>query len=116
MTNRVTIDATNKKPGRVASEAAIILMGKKNPAMKKGEVEDVSVEITNAAKADFDLKKLVDKKYLRYSGYPGGLKEISLKQMIDKSGAGKVFWLAIRGMLPNNKLRVRRMKKLIIKE
>jgi large subunit ribosomal protein L13 len=110
------IDANGKKLGRVASEAAGILLGKKTVALKPERVADVAVEIQNASKVDLGVKKLADKKYLRYSGFPGGLKEISLEQMVEKRGFGEVFRMAVKRMLPNNKLRVPRMKRLVIKD
>ncbi len=111
-----TIDAKNKKLGRVAAEAAVILMGKSAPTFKKNVVADVSVEITNASKMDITEKKMTEKEYQRYSGYPGGRSVMSLKQVIDKKGKGyeAVLKTAVNGMLPKNKLQREMIKNLII--
>ena len=110
-----TIDATEKKLGRVASEAAILLMGKNSTDFKRNEVAKVKVNITNADKLDLTKKKLDTKEYKRYSGYPGGLKIRKMSQVIDKKGYGEVIEKSVYGMLPANRLRAKIMKNLIIK-
>lgn len=110
------IDATNKKLGRIAQEAAMALMGKDNPNYEPNRVNTEGVHIVNASKTDLDVKKLDQKKYKWYTGYPGGLKERTLSELIEKKGMKEVFEKAIYGMLPNNKLRKLRMKKLKISE
>lgn len=111
-----TIDATEKKIGRVASEAAVILMGKKDPSFEKHMAADVKLTITNASKLSIDLRKMEGVQYAMYSGYPGGLRYDSLAKVIEKKGNGEVLTRAIKGMLPNNKLRPVIMKNLTIKE
>lgn len=111
-----TIDAENKSIGRVASEAAKSLMGKDEPTFKPNIVVANKVQITNASKAKISFKKLADKKYQWYTGHPGGLKERTLEEMIEKKGYGEIFKQAVYGMLPDNKLRKERMKKLEIVE
>lgn len=111
-----TIDATNRKLGRVASEAAVFLLGKNRTDFAKNKITAVAVEIVNAAKADVNEKKLLDKKYSRYSGYPGGLREPSMKMVVEKKGYAEIFRLAVHGMIPRNKLRSRIMKNLTVKE
>lgn len=115
MTN-YTIDAKGKKLGRVASEAAVLLMGKKLPNFAKNTVANVKVEIVNASKIDLDSKKIIEKDYVSYSGYPGGLKHRSLKHILDNKGYGEAFRLAIRGMLPGNRLRPHILKNLEVQE
>ena len=110
------IDATGKILGRVASEAAVILRGKNQPDFVRHLNPDVSLEIANASKMKIVTSKLKTKTYARYSGYPGGLKFPSLEQFIAKKGYGEPLRLAIRGMLPRNKLRDRLMTKLTITE
>ena len=110
------IDATNKKIGRIASEAASVLLGKKSATFAKNKVADVSVEIKNASKVSVIDKKAKDTKFERYSGYPGGLYYSTMKEIITKKGAGEVIKNAIYGMLPGNKLRNERMKRLSISE
>lgn len=111
---KYTLDAENKKIGRVATQAAVLLMGKNTAGFAKNSVPDVTVEIKNASKASIDGKKLTQKTYSRYSGYPGGLKQPSMEKVIAKKGYGELFREAISGMLPKNKLRNKMMKNLII--
>ena len=110
------IDAQNKSIGRVASEAACVLIGKNKSDYAPNTVADVSVEIKNASKAKIHPKKLANKSYKRYSGYPGGLKEKSMKEMIKNKGYGELFRIAVKGMLPSNKLRNSMLKNLKITE
>ena len=112
----ITIDATNKKLGRVATEAASILMGKNKPSFAKNIVAEVKVTITNASKADIRDKKMIGKEYQFYSGYPGGQKTLSMKQLSIRKGYGELFKIAIKGMIPRNKLRSEVMKNLVITE
>lgn len=111
-----TIDAKNSKIGKVASQAAALLIGKNVPTFRKNIVQEVTVKIVNASKADINEKKKVEKKYVRYSGYPGGLKEFSLGTLAVQKGYKEVFRKAVYGMLPHNKLRARMIKNLVITE
>lgn len=113
---KYTIDATNKKLGRIASEAANLLMGKENPNFERNQLSGNVVEITNASKADIDVKKRKEKEYKRYSGYPGGLKIETMDKVIEKKGFDEIFKKAVYGMLPSNRLRDKIMKNLIITE
>lgn len=110
------INAEGKKIGRVATEAAVLLMGKNNADFKRNSNPEVTVEITNASKAQIDEKKMLQKRYSRYSGYPGGLKQPTMKQVSSKKGFGELFKNAISGMLPKNKLRNRMMNNLKVSE
>ena len=109
-----TIDATHKKIGRIASEAARALMGKHKPSYAPNALPTTAVVITGANALDISEKKATEKKYKRYSGYPGGQKELSLAKIAADKGTGETLRIAIRGMLPSNKLRARRMKLLTI--
>ena len=111
-----TIDTPGKTVGRTASKAAMILMGKDKPTFQRNTVAGKAVRIVNASKAKINPKNMDAKVYLRYSGYPGGLKEEKMKRTIEKKGYAEVFREAIYGMLPDNKLRSRLMKQLIITE
>lgn len=113
---KYTIDATNKKLGRVASEAAAYLIGKKDANFSKNTVADVKVEILNASKADISSKKMGEKTYDSYSGYPGGLRQPTMKNIIEKKGYREIFSIAVYGMLPTNKLRARLIKNLSVSE
>ncbi len=110
------IDASNKAVGRIAGEAAVLLMGKNKPEFQRNTNPEVKVLIMNASKAKISIKKLKNKEYQRYSGYPGGLKKRTMEEVIDKKGYAEVFEKAIYGMLPANRLRKGMMKNLIIKD
>lgn len=109
-----TIDAQNKNLGRVATEAAHVLMGKNSPDFKKHVVADVVVKIVNSKMLSITPKKATSKIYTHYTGYPGGLRERTLEDVIEKKGIEEVIQKAVYGMLPGNKLRAKRMKNLSI--
>lgn len=111
-----TIDAKGKKLGRVAAEAASILMGKNTPAFERNKVSDHKVLITNASLADINEAKLETKEYDSYTGHPGGLKFEKLKRVVEKKGYGEAFRLAIVGMLPANRIAKEMMKNLTVTE
>ena len=110
------IDAKGKKLGRVAQEAAALLMGKNDPSFERNKLQDVKVTIVNASQADISPEKLENKEYERYSGYPGGLVYEKMKRTVEKHGYGEVFRYAVMGMLPANRLADKMMKNLIVKE
>ena len=110
-----TIDVTGEKLGRVASKIAMILMGKDNANYSPNVIVPMQITIENVDKLALSDKKLGEKEYQRYSGYPGGRTVFTMKDVVAKHGAAEVLRLAIRGMLPNNKLRTPRLKNLIIK-
>ena len=109
------IDATNKAVGRMASEIAIILRGKNKPEFAPHIDNGDIVEVSNADKMKFTGKKEEQKKYFRYSGYPGGLKETKLSSL-NKSNPGEIIKRAVKQMLPATRLRDGMMKRLIIKK
>ncbi len=111
-----TIDAQGKKIGRIASQAASILLGKHSPTFQKNKVSPDLVEIINASKVDLSLKKKTDDKYVTYTGFRGGLKSESLGELITRRGMTEVFQRAVTRMLPNNRLRDVRIKNLTVKE
>lgn len=113
---KYVLDAENKRIGRIATQAAVYLMGKNNPDFKRNAIPNVTVEITNTSKALIDEKKMDQKKYSRYSGYPGGLKQPTMKQVIEKKGYSEIFKNAVWGMLPKNKLRSKMILNLKISE
>lgn len=115
MTKHV-IDAQNKKLGRVATEAAMILMGKNTPDFARNIVPDVQVEIINIAKADIAAKKKDEKFYLTYSGYPGGQRKETMSKLEERKGLAEAFKRAVKGMLPDNKLKPKMMARLSITE
>jgi len=111
-----TINAENKAIGRVATEAAVFLMGKNNPEFARNILPSVTVEITNASKAKIASSKLLQKTYSRYSGYPGGLKQPTMKKVIESKGYSELFREAVSGMLPKNKLRSKMLANLKVSE
>ncbi len=113
---KYTIDAQGKKLGRVASEAASVLMGKNSPAFAKNKVAETKVEISNVAMADISAEKKIKDTYVTYTGSRGGLNSETLAALIARRGFPEVFRRAIYRMLPDNKLRDKRMQNLTIKE
>ncbi len=111
-----TIDAQGKKIGRVASEAARLLLGKDSTSFAKNKVAGAKVEISNAAKTDITAKKRTGEVYVTYTGHRGGLFKKTLAELITRRGMTEVYRRAVYNMLPNNKLRNDRMKNLIIKD
>ena len=103
--------AREKVLGRLASEVAKLLMGKHKriyaPHMDNGDW----VVITDAKDVALTGRKAQQKVYKRYSGYPGGLREISFSRMQAKHPE-RVIEHAVRGMLPDNKLKSKRMARL----
>ena len=116
MASTHTIDATGKKLGRVASDAAKIIMGKNMPGFRRNVAPQVTVIIENASKADISERKLKTKEYRHYSGYPGGLKSLSAEQVVARKGYRELFKKAVHGMLPTNKLRAVMITHLVVKE
>lgn len=106
------IDAKGKKMGRVATEAARILMGKNSTHFARNVVPEVEVSISGADEIDVAEKKASQKKYAYYSGYPGGLRYQTLRHAISKKGKREALRQTIFGMLPKNKLRSRMIKNL----
>ncbi len=109
-----TIDATDRTLGRVASEAAHALLGKRSVHFTKNMALPVKVIIENASKLYLPAKRIKGKIYTRYTGYPGGLREMSMQEMIDKKGIAEVVKKTVTGMIPRNRLRTPRMKNLTI--
>ncbi len=113
----ITIDATDKTLGRVASAAAKVLIGKHSTSFLKHNTSSAEeVKIVNASKLRISGNKEKDKKYIRYSGYPGGQKIESYSQLVARRGEKEVLRRAILGMLPKNKLQARRIKLLTIEQ
>ncbi len=112
----VIIDATEKFFGRVASQAAANLRGKTSPTFERNQLPTIRVKIINAARVRWSAKKRLTDRTARYSGYPGGLKFVTLDQRLKKGGYDGVFRSTIKGMLPNNKLRDQMLKNLTVEE
>lgn len=110
------IDATKQKLGRIATQAAMALMGKDTPQYTPNKISGGKVHISNASKLDIDEKKKTAKRYAKYSGYPGGLRFETMAKLIEKKGYEEIVRKAVRGMLPANRLRAQRLKNLTISE
>ena len=109
------IDATSLPLGKLAVVIADKLMGKSKvtytPHIDNGDY----VVVTNAKKLVVTGDKMVQKKYYRHSGYPGGIKELKLEEVIEKDPA-RAIREAVKGMLPKNKLTADRLKRLRVFE
>lgn len=110
-----TIDATDRTLGRVASEAAHALLGKRSAHFVKNQALPMTVIIENASKLYLSNRRTAGKVYTRYTGYPGGLRSITMAEMITKKGIAEVVKKTVDGMIPRNKLRAVRMKNLVVK-
>ncbi len=110
------IDAKGKKLGRIASEIASILLGKKEADFQKNKIADVKVEVINASQMDIDDKKAQTKIYTNYSGFPGGLRKRSLAEIATKNGYAEVLQKAVAGMIHNTRLKTPVLKNLKISE
>ncbi len=111
-----TVDAAGRTLGRVASEAASALLGKKSVHYVQNMVLPTEVTIINADKLSLPEKRVAKKEYTRYTGFPGGLREQTLAEFLTKKGIEEVLRHTVDGMIPRNKLRKDRMKRLIIKK
>lgn len=109
-----TIDATDRTLGRVCSEAAHALLGKRSVHFAKNQALPVTVVIENASKLHLPTRRTQGKVYTHYTGYPGGLREIRMDVMIDKKGIADVVKKTVDGMIPRNRLRTPRMKNLVV--
>jgi large subunit ribosomal protein L13 len=107
------LDASEAPLGRVATKAATLLTGKEKPMFTKHIDTGDFVIIINADQTVVTGKKDTDKIYYRHSNYPGGLTELSFNEVMAKDPTKPLF-RAIRGMLPVNKLRDERLKRLKI--
>ncbi|MFO7717327.1 MAG: 50S ribosomal protein L13 [Thermodesulfobacteriota bacterium] len=105
------VDAEGEILGRLATVIARKLRGKDKPEFAPHVDTGDFVVVVNAEKIRVTGSKMNDKMYYRHSGYPGGLKEASLREMLDKKPE-KVIYEAVKGMLPKNRLGRAMLKKL----
>jgi large subunit ribosomal protein L13 len=97
------VDAAGKTLGRLASQIAAILRGKHKPTYTPHMDMGDNVIVVNAEKIKVTGRKFSQKMYYRHSGYPGGIKETSFSDMIKKKPE-RVIIIAVKGMLPHNRL------------
>ena len=105
------VDAAGQTLGRLAARVARILRGKHKPMYSPSVDTGDFVIVVNAEKIHVTGRKLDQKIYYRYSGYPGGLKEITLRNLLQRYPS-RVIEHAVRGMLPKNRLGRQMFKKL----
>ncbi len=107
------VDAEDQTLGRLASEIATILNGKRNPLYVPHLLTGDYVIVTNADKIKVTGNKMSQKMYYRHSGYHGGLTERTMEQMMDRN-PDRVVRQAVKGMLPKNSLGAKMLKRLKI--
>lgn len=107
------IDATNLPVGRLASKIALMLKGKHKPSYTPHVDTGDYIIVVNAEKVRFTGKKMAQKTYLRYSGYPGGQKSTRAEEIMEKKPE-RIIEMAVRGMLPKNTLGRAMYRKLFV--
>ena len=109
----ILVDAEDKTLGRLASSLASRLRGKHRPEFTPNADLGDYIVVVNAGKISVTGDKLNQKKYYKHSGYPGGIKSKSLNEVI-KNSAEDAIRMAVKGMLPKNKLGKKMLTKLKI--
>lgn len=97
------VDAEGQTVGRLASKVAKLIRGKHKPNFTPHADCGDNVIVINAEKISFSGTKLVDKEYIRYTGYPGGRRSLTAEEMLQKHPQ-RLIEKAVKGMLPKNKL------------
>ncbi len=105
------IDAKGKTLGRIATQIAVLLRGKNKPTFTPNVDTGAFVVVINAKDVRLTGNKLEQKHYYRHSGYIGGIKAVSAKEMLEKFPE-RVITHAVKGMLPKNRLSNRIITKL----
>ncbi|MFP3853482.1 MAG: 50S ribosomal protein L13 [Anaerolineales bacterium] len=105
------VDAKGKNLGRLASRVARLLLGKDKPEFTPGVDVGDYVIVINASDVEVTGNKLDDKRYYRHSGYPGGLKSLTMRQQLDQRPE-YVIERAVWGMIPRNRYGRKVIKKL----
>jgi len=111
--NWLLVDAQGQTLGRLATQLADALRGKRKPTYTPHVDVGDFVVVVNAEKITVTGDKLQEKMYYRHSGYPGGLKKRTLNEMLERRPE-EVIRLAVRGMLPKNRLARKQLTKLKI--
>ena len=111
--NTITLDATGQSLGRLASQIAVLLQDKNKATFEPNKAGTTIVVVNNFSKINFKGNKPKTKIYYKHTGYLGHLKETTLEKMREKDPK-KILKMAVRGMLPKNKLRDKRLKRLKI--
>jgi len=105
------IDVANLTLGRAATNIASLLVGKRSPSFSYHQDSGDFVVVINSDQIKVTGNKLTDKLYQSYSGFPGGLKSLTLKQLLAKDSTLAIRH-AVAGMIPKNRLRNRRLARL----
>ena len=109
--NWLVVDANGQTLGRLATQIADVLRGKRKPEYTPHIDTGDFVIVVNAEKIHVSGNKRADKRYYRHSGYPGGLRSVKYGDLIDNNSR-KAVEKAVRGMLPHNSLGREQLKKL----
>lgn len=112
--SKITIDASGQIVGRLATKIATILMGKNKPDYEPHIDSGDKVQVTNVSEVRFTGKKLAVKEYKHHSMHPGGLK-IKLAKDVLKTDPKEIILHAVAKMLPKNKTRDARLKRVSFK-
>lgn len=107
------IDASNKILGRLATEIAVLLREKNMAVFAPNKEGGSEVEVLNVENLRVSGNKSSEKLYWRYTGYPGGIRRTTYKELQQRD-TGEALRRAVFGMLPKNKLRAKWMRKLTI--
>ena len=111
--NWLVVDATGQTLGRLATQIADALRGKRKPEYTPHCDTGDFVVVVNAEKIQVTGKKRTDKRYYRHSGYPGGLRERTFAEMLERRPE-EIIRRAVKGMLPRNRLARQQLRKLKI--
>ncbi len=109
--NWLVVDASGKTLGRLATQIADVLRGKRKPEYTPHVDVGDFVIVVNAERISVTGKKRQEKRYYRHSGYPGGLRSRTLEEMLARRPE-EVIRLAVKGMLPRNRLARMQLRKL----
>jgi len=112
----ITVDASGRTLGRVATEVAMFLMGKTKATFERNKYSGFPVKVLNAGKIKITVKKLDQIVHKRYSGMRGGLRITKGTETKEKKGMKELVRFATFQMLPDNKIRREMMKHLTIEE
>jgi len=115
MAKNYTIDASGKKLGKLATEIAVCLRGKNSSDFKAYKISGNKVIVFNTSKIIYSGNKMQEKIYRRHTGYPGGVREITLGKILEID-SNFPLKTAVRDMLPKNTLRDKAMQNLKLYE
>ncbi|MDP3964158.1 MAG: 50S ribosomal protein L13 [bacterium] len=115
-TEEHVLDASTVSFGRLATRAAELLQGKHRVDYAPNIDFPVTVRVENIKQIKISGRKTEQKLYYRYTGYPGGLKTVAMSEYLAKEKPRVIFSKAVQNMLPKNRLRDRRMRRLIFSE